>query len=471
VNTTVLNVLIVLALIVVEGLFVGAEIALVSLREGQARAMADGSRRGQSVVRLLADPNRFLAAVQIGVTSTALLSSAFGAVTLSESAKTALVRHGVGKTLAGAIGIIGVTLAISFVTLVVGELVPKRLGLQRPERAALAFGPTLDRLARVARPIIWLLSKCTNGLVRVLGGDPHAGRDSISEDELRGLVAAHESLSSDERRLIDDVFAAGERSVSEVMISRTEVTFLEASTTVSRAAKVAVDSPHSRYPVIGQNSDDVLGFVHIRDLFLGSAGAGGEQDRARVIGDLVREVKVLPGSKKVLSALSEMRREGHHMAIVVDEYGGTDGIVTLEDLIEEVIGDIRDEYDEAERTSRRLTGGVVEVDGRCNLDEFAEFTGLELPDGPYETAGGFLMARLGKLPEVGDRVEFGDHAVSVVEVDGRRAARLRIEPLPAPGDADDPADTSAETADTNAADTDVAGPGAGTEQPAAPRVR
>ncbi|HET6210456.1 MAG TPA: hemolysin family protein [Jatrophihabitans sp.] len=428
-NSTVLNVLIVLALILIEGLFVAAEIALVSLREGQARAMADSGRRGQAVARLLADPNRFLAAVQIGVTSTALLSSAFGAVTLSESAKKALVQHGVGQTLAGAIGIVGVTLLISFVTLVVGELVPKRLGLQRPERAALAFGPTLDRLARVARPVIWLLSKSTNGLVRVLGGDPHAGRDSISEDELRGLVAAHESLSSDERRLIDDVFAAGERSVSEVMISRTEVTFLEASTTVSRAVKVAVDAPHSRYPVIGQNSDDVLGFVHIRDLFLGSS-SGGEQDRARVIGDLVREVKVLPGSKKVLSALSEMRREGHHMAIVVDEYGGTDGIVTLEDLIEEVIGDIRDEYDEAQRSSRKLTGGVVELDGRSNLDEFAEHTGLELPDGPYETAGGFLMAQLGRLPEVGDRVEYGEHLLQVVEVDGRRPARLRVEPLP-----------------------------------------
>jgi putative hemolysin len=431
-NGTVLNVLIVLALILVEGLFVAAEIALVSLREGQARAMADSGRRGEAVARLLADPNRFLAAVQIGVTSTALLSSAFGAVTLSEAAKKALISHGTGKTLAGVIGIVGVTLLISFVTLVIGELVPKRLALQRPERAAMVFGPVLDRLARVARPAIWLISRCTNGVVRILGGDPDAGRDAISEDELRGLVAAHESLSSDERRLIDDVFAAGERSVSEVMISRTEVTFLEASTTVSRAIKAAGDSPHSRYPVIGQGSDDVLGFVHIRDLYLGGPGGDQSSDRSRVIGDLAREVKVLPGSKKVLSALSEMRREGHHMAIVVDEYGGTDGIVTLEDLIEEVIGDIRDEYDEAERSTRRLTGGVVEVDGRSNLDDFAEFTGVELPDGPYETAGGFLMAKLGKLPEVGDRVEIDNHVVQVLEVDGRRAARLRVEPLPEP---------------------------------------
>lgn len=429
-NSTLFNIGIVLALILIEALFVAAEIALVSLREGQARSMAEGGRRGQTVAKLLADPNRFLASVQIGVTSTALLSSAFGAVTLSATAKDALMRNGVEETLASVVGIVGVTMIISFVTLVIGELAPKRLALQRPESAALLFGPTLDRLATVFRPLIWLLSKSTDLVVRLLGGDPHANRESISEEELRGLVAAHESLSTDERRLIDDVFAAGERSVSEVMISRTEVIFLEAGLTVSRAVKLAGDSPHSRYPVIGESNDDVLGFVHIRDLIMGAPGVDPSTDRSLVVGDLVREVKVLPGSKKVLSALSEMRREGHHMAIVVDEYGGTDGIVTLEDLIEEIIGDIRDEYDSESSSARRLTGGIVEVDGRCNLDEFAEYAGFELPEGPYETAGGFLMARLGKLPQVGDRVEINSHLVQVLEIEGRRASRLRVEPLP-----------------------------------------
>jgi putative hemolysin len=429
-NSTALNIGIVLALILIEALFVAAEIALVSLREGQARSMAEGGRRGQAVAKLLADPNRFLASVQIGVTSTALLSSAFGAVTLSETAKDSLIRAGVGETLAGVVGILGVTMIITFVTLVIGELAPKRLALQRPEGAALLFGPTLDRMATVFRPLIWLLSKSTDLVVRVLGGDPQVNRESISEEELRGLVAAHESLSTDERRLIDDVFAAGERSVSEVMISRTEVVFLEAGLTVSRAVKLAGDSPHSRYPVIGESNDDVLGFVHIRDLIMGAPGVDLSTDRSLVVGDLVREVKVLPGSKKVLAALSEMRREGHHLAIVVDEYGGTDGIVTLEDLIEEIIGDIRDEYDSESSAARRLTGGIVEVDGRCNLDEFAEYAGFELPEGPYETAGGFLMARLGKLPQVGDQVEINNHLVQVLEIEGRRAARLRVEPLP-----------------------------------------
>ncbi len=429
---TLVNVGIVLGLILIEGVFVAAEIALVSLRQGQVQAQAARDRRGAAVARLASNPNRFLAAVQIGVTLTALLSSAYGAVTLSETAKEALVRAGMKSGLASFIGIVGVTLVISFVTLVVGELAPKRIGLQRPESTARLIGPTLDRLAGLARPLIWLLSRTTNGVVRLLGADPHAGRDSITEEELRGLVATHESLSGDERRLIDEVFAAGERQVREVMLPRTEVDFLEAGTTVSRAMRIADGSPHSRYPVIGLSQDDVIGFVHVRDLF-GPASA----DRSRTVGDLAREVKRLPGSKRVLPALSELRREGHHLAIVVDEYGGTAGIVTLEDLIEEVIGDIRDEYDEPHRDAGGDPGGPQEVDGLLNLDEFAERTGVTLPEGPYETAAGYVMSMLGTVPAVGDSAEADGHRLTVSEVDGRRIARLRLTPVGRPDDADE----------------------------------
>ncbi|MEP6852262.1 MAG: hemolysin family protein [bacterium] len=424
----IVNVVIVFALIAVEGLFVAAEIALVSLREGQVAGLAAQGRRGQAVARLASDPNRFLATVQIGVTLTALLSSAFGAVTLSEEAKQALIRRGLSEGLAGAIGIVGITLLITFVTLIVGELVPKRLSLQRPEAAAKAFSPTLNRLSTVLRPVIWLLSRCTDGVVRLLGGDPKAGRDAISEDELRGLVAAHESLSTDERRLIDDVFAAGERSVSEVMLPRPEVVFLDAGLSVRRAMKTLIESPHSRYPVFQGNHDDIVGFVHIRDLVVAEASG----DRTSQVRDHLREVKRLPGSKKVLVALSEMRREGHHLAIVVDEYGGTDGIVTLEDVIEEVIGDIRDEYDEDAVASRTLADGEIEIDARSNLDEFVQQVGRSLPTGPYETAGGFVMARLGHLPQVGDVVHSDGMSLTVVEVDGRRAARLRVRAVESP---------------------------------------
>jgi putative hemolysin len=179
--------------------------------------------------------------------------------------------------------------------------------------------------------------------------------------------------------------------------------------------------------VIGRDQDDVIGFVHIRDLLLPTV----RHDRDRTVASVTREVKVLPGSKHVLSAMSEMRREGQHMAIVVDEYGGTDGIVTLEDLIEEVIGDIRDEWDEDATDARRLATGEVEVDGKLNLDEIADLTGIELPEGPYATVAGFVMAELGRLPKTGDVVEYNGVRLTVVRTEGRRVARLRLTPKPA----------------------------------------
>jgi putative hemolysin len=427
--STLLYVGVVLLLVVVEGLFVAAEIALVSLREGQVKSLSAQGRRGAAVARLAENPNRWLAATQVGVTLTALLSSAFGAITLSEQARNALVEHGVGTTLAGVIGVVGVTLVISFVTLVIGELAPKRIGLQRPEPVARLFAPVLDRVASFARPVIWLLSRATDGVVRLLGGDPTAGRNAISEEELRGLVAAHESLTKEERRLIDEVFAAGERQLREVLIPRTEVEFLDAGLTVARALKVAKDNVHSRYPVTHGSADDIVGFVHIRDLI--AAGRA-----ATKVGDLVREVKMLPDTKRVLPALSEMRREGQHLAVVVDEYGGTAGIVTLEDLIEEVVGDIRDEYDPATTTARTLKGGDVEVDGLLNLDEFTEQTGVQLPDGPYETVAGYVMAALGHLPKSGEAVEAPGVRLKVSALDGRRIERVRVTTLPPGGSAE-----------------------------------
>lgn len=422
--STAISALVVLALILVEALFVAAEIALVSLREGQVDALAHQGRRGEAVKRLVANPNRFLAAVQLGVTLTALLSSAFGAITLSESLADTLKDAGLGKTLSDVLGFLVVTIVITLVTLVIGELAPKRLALQRAEGAAKLFAGPLDVIAKVSRPIIWFLSKATDAVVRLLGGDPDLTRTAISEEELRTLVAAHESLSSDERRLIDDVFAAGERAIREVMRPRTEVEFLDASLSLTRAAKQIADQPHSRFPVYRDSYDDIVGFLHVRDLYQRTTAAGPKSGVK--VGDVTRPVKMLPATKAVLPALSEMRREGHHLAIVVDEYGGTAGIVTLEDLIEEVVGEIRDEYDTEEPEARQLRGGAVEVDGLLNLDEFAEATRFELPDGPYETAAGFVAAQLGRVPRVGDAVSSDYARLVVVRMDGRRIERLRV---------------------------------------------
>jgi putative hemolysin len=282
----------------------------------------------------------------------------------------------------------------------------------------------------------------------LLGADPAASKEEISDEELRRLIAANSSLSREERSLIDEVFDAGQRAISEVMLPRTEVSFLDAGMTISKAAKLAGDWPHSRYPVARGSHDDIVGFVHIRDLLLPSHRAG----RAATVGDVTREVARLPGSKKVLAALSEMRREAQHLAIVEDEYGGTDGIVTLEDLIEEVIGDIRDEYDDISDAPTRLGSGQVEIEGRLNLDELSELTGLTLPSGPYETAAGFVLARLGRLAMLGDRVELDGWTLAVAELDGRRIARLRVIRHPPAEVTDPPAGTSVVGSDHATAD-------------------
>ena len=422
-NETLGDAALVLVFIMLGGLFNVAEISLISLREGQIRALeAKGTRRASRAAHLAADPNRFLAAVQVGVTCMGFLSAAFGADTLSGKVAPLFVDLGLSPGPADAVALVVLTLVISYVSLVLGELTPKRIGLQRADSIALLAAPVVDVMSVALRPAIWLLGHSTNLMVRLFGGDPKAGRGSMSSEELRGLVAANTELGSDERALIADVFAAGERQLREVMVPRTEVTFLDADRMLAEVREETSSSPHSRYPVVEGSYDSVVGFVHVRDLY----GARGEQ--AVRVRDLARPVKLLPATKRVLEAMGEMRREGHHLAIVVDEYGGTAGIVSLEDLVEEVIGEIRDEYDSQEpTTTRRLAGGGMELDGLLNLGDFTEETGVTVPEGPYETVAGYVVAELGRLPLDGDQVRMADGVLlTVAKLEGRRIARLRV---------------------------------------------
>ncbi len=425
-SETISNILLVLLFVLVGGFFSGSELALVSLREGQVRALARRGRRGETVARLHGDQNNFLAAVQIGVTLAGFLSSAFGAATLADDLAPVLEEWGLPAGASTTVALVTITLAISYVSLVLGELVPKRLALQRSEGISLLVAPVLARIATLSRPVVWLLSVSTDAVVRLVGGDPGAARETISEEELRDMVAGHETLGGEERRLIEEVFAAGERQLHEVMVPRTEVDFLDANLSATKAALLVAEMPHSRYPVVRGSHDDVVGFVHVRDLF-----NPGATDRATRVGDIAREVALLPGTKQVLPAMSEMRRDGHHLAIVLDEYGGTDGIVTLEDLVEELIGDIRDEYDPDDEQTRTLRGGSVDVDGLLNVDDLAARTGLRLPEGPYETVAGFVMNELGRVPAEGDVVEALGHRFAVTALDGRRVQRLQISPVEA----------------------------------------
>ncbi len=418
------EIVLVLVFVLVGGVFAMSELALVSLRDGQVKAMVGQNLRGAlAVERLRGSTNRFLSAVQIGVTAAGFFASAYGGATIAGRLTPVLEGWGVPVGVATTLSLVVITALVSYVSLVLGELVPKRIALQKPDAVSRLVAPALEKIAVLATPVIWLLGKSTNLVVRLLGMNPDDERDEVSEEELREMVSSHEDLDDDERRLLDDVFAAADRRVAEVMVPRTEVEFLDGAKTLEEAAQEIEHRPHSRYPVTGEGVDDVIGFVHVRDVL--TALRHPERSTGR-LQDVMRPVSLVTGGQAVLPALSEMRRTRRHIAVVVDEYGGTDGIVTLEDLVEELVGDIEDEHDRRDVEAPEVVGHV-ELSGLLHRDEVLDQTGVQLPEGSFETLAGFVMDRLGRLPGEGDVVEDLGHRFTVLRLDGRRADRIGVE--------------------------------------------
>ena len=418
----------VMVFVLVGGVFAATELALVSLRESQINQIAQRGARGARVAAVARDPNRFLSAVQIGVTVAGFLSAAYGASALAPDVAPLLSGLGLPEAAAEPTALVVMTLFIAYLSLVFGELAPKRIALQRSAQLSLAVGPPLDRFANAMRPVIWLLSKSTDGVVRLLGGDPNATNDALSEEELRDIVTSHEGLDHQERQILGAVLASSETILREVMRPRGQVEFVAGDLHVAEATAKVAEQPYSRYPVTGEGFDDVIGFLHTRDL----VGVGPDDDRR--VREMTREILTLPSTNFVLPTVAQMRQVGTHIAVVVDEYGGTDGIVTLEDLIEELVGDIRDERDtpdSAGSTSDSFDGGLT-------IEEFAHRAHLDLADGDYETVAGYVIARLGRIPEPGDAVVVGDHRITVAEMEALRVTRVSV--------------TAAQAAPTTAAD-------------------
>ena len=417
-----LNIALVVVFVLIGGVFAATEMALVTLRDSQVNALAARGKRGQKVADLARNPNTFLSAVQIGVTVAGFASAAYGASSIAPSVAPLFVSLGLDEGLSLTIATVLLTLMIAYLSLVLGELVPKRLAIQRNAQFAYGVAPVLNGFAVLMRPVIWLLSVSTNAVVRLLGGDPHKTGEELTEEELRDIVSSHQGLPEDERRILDDVLSLRGRQISEVMRPRPEVVALDHAEEVGEAAARVRELPYSRYPVVDQSIDDITGFVHVRDLFEAAA-----DDPRQPIGPLVRAIPYLPSTARVLPTLTGMRAAGDQIAVVVDEYGGTDGIVTLEDLVEEVVGEIFDEYDtDAATGDLSETGGTV--DGRLNLQDFEEATGLTLPRGSSDTIAGFVLERLGRLAVVGDTVEVDGATLRVTALDRRRISELAVTP-------------------------------------------
>lgn len=418
------NIALVLLFVLIGGVFAATEMAIVSLRPSQVDDIERSSRNGPRIARLVRDPNTFLSAVQVGVTVAGFFSSAFGGATIAPYVASWLEGLGVGDGLADTLALVLMTLVIAYCSLVLGELVPKRLAMQRSAGFTRVLAPPLGIFATILKPVIWLLSVSTNLVVRLLGGDPDATNEEMSIEELRRVVEDNRDLRPYSREILADVFRASERTLGDVLRPRPDVDFLDAQDSVEDVEETIRTTGRSRYPVTGENLDDILGFVHIRDLLTID-----DDKRAGVrVGDLVREVTALPVTKKVLPTLRLMRDTQQHLALVVDEHGGTEGIVTIEDLIEELVGEIYDEYDtdpDPEDTLVRQ-GGSLRVSGGLIVEELEDALELTLPHGGYETVAGLILAQLGRMAEVDDEVLVDGVRLRVTALEGVRIREVEV---------------------------------------------
>ena len=428
----------VLVFILVGGIFAATEMALVSLRESQISQLERGKGAGKKVAALARDSGKFLSAVQIGVTFAGFLSSAFGASALAPRFAPVLEGWGLPDGAAHTLSLILMTVLISYLSLVLGELVPKRIAMQKAKRVAVIVAPPLDLFAKLMTPVIWIVNTSSTLLLRAMGFDPTLRTAAMTTDEVLEIVTSHKGFGLGERELVTEVFEAREHTLAELMRHRSDMHAFESDRSIAEVLVEVVSGPYSRYPIYRDTFDDVTGFFHVRDLLEAVVAGRGEEP----ISVICRDIPHFPGSLGLPAALRRMRQAGQHIAIVVDEYGGTDGMVTLEDLIEELVGEIWDEYDDEERRTRLSLHESRILDGSTILQDFAVRTGIHLPEGPYETVAGWMLARLGRIARDGDVVEIPHeftedvddddihdgvfYRLEVVSTDGARIVTVRL---------------------------------------------
>ncbi len=382
----------VVVLVAINAALSGAELALVSLREGQLQRLEERSASGALLARLARQPNQFLATIQIGITLAGFLASAAAAVSLAEPLEPAF------SFLGGAaepVAVIAVTLVLSYFTLVFGELAPKRIALQRAEGWGLAMARPLSLLTTATKPLVWLLSKSSDVVVRLAGGDPDQQRAEVTEAELRELVTTQASFEPEHREILHGAFDIAERSLDEILVPRVALVTVDESATCAEAQDRLIDTGHSRAPVTRNNNvDDIVGVVHLRQLLA---------DPHAPVSSVATDLVVFPEAARVLTTLREMQTMRAQMALVVNEHGGVEGIVTVEDLIEELVGEIYDEHDQVDLIPVVEADGTLVVPGRFPIHEMVDHD-TPLPTGEYATVAGLVLDRIGRLPEQGTKV-------------------------------------------------------------------
>ena len=407
------------ALILLNAFFVAAEYGLVTARRTRIIELQhQGNRRARDVLRITGDPPRFIAAMQLGVTLTSLGIGALGEHTLSRE---------FDPLVASALAIALAYLILTFFHVVIGELVPKGVALQHSEGTALWASAPVRAFFAVAQPLIWILERATELVLNVFGVEPPgAERDPLSEAELRMLVSRSTregAIEIGEQQMIDKVFVFGDKEAADVMVAKPDVTAISVEMPPEKALETVLDHPYTRYPVFRHGLDDIVGVLHVRDLFTAIHDRGLADVKLE---ELLRPAYVVPETKDLASLLAEFRRTKNHFAVVVDEYGAMAGVCTLEDLLEEIVGEIEDEFDVPEESIEQVDDDTWRLDGRFPIDEFNERFGTELPEEDYHTVAGFVFGQLGRAPEPGDDIAYDGLRFDVLEVEGNRIERLAV---------------------------------------------
>ena len=418
--STPFRIVVIFLLVLGNSIFVAAEYALVTARRSR---LEERARRGglgaRTALRLMDDPVRFISTVQVGITVFAILLGAIGEPLISD-----LMQPPLSNTVAFLIAFA----ILSYLSVVIGELVPKAVALQKAEWLAIALAVPLDWLARITHPLVWLLQVSGNVFLRLLRVKPApAGMIAYTREDIRHSVAAAEDVGEfhqAEEEMLYKVFDFASKEVSAVMVPRPEVVAISVDMPPEDALTTVVDSPFTRYPVYRGSLDEIVGILHVRDLFAAMHDVG---MAAVQLESIVRSAHVVPETKDLAALLADFRREKQHLAIVVDEYGAMEGIVTLEDILEEIVGEIEDEFDLPDESVEQIDESHIRIDGTFTIDDFNEQFATDLEQGDYHTMAGLVFGALGRQPEVGDEVLADGLRLTVVEVDGSRIGRIEVE--------------------------------------------
>lgn len=426
-----------LVLILVNAFFAMSEIAIITLNDNKVKAMAeDGHKGAKRVLALTKNPSSFLSSIQIGITLAGFLTSASAADSFSGPLAAWIYSAQWARfwdvSVWQGISLVLVTIIISYFSLVLGELVPKRIGMQAAEKISFKIAPVLLFIKSCFKPFIAFLTVSTNLVVRMFGFDPNASEENVTEEEILMMVDAGEEkgvIEESQKEMINNIFEFDDIVAADVMTHRTEIEAIEIHEPLTDIIKLAIEEGYSRIPVYKEELDDIVGILYVKDLL---KYVGNDVPKSFKISNIMRPAVFVPESKKCGDLFNEMTEQKLQMVIIVDEYGGVAGLVTIEDLLESIVGNMQDEYDDEEEEIEQMTDGSFALEGTSDIGELAETLGIDFPEGEYDTVGGFIMSELGRIPtaEENAEVRYGGYIFTVVEMDERRISKVEAEKDP-----------------------------------------